>query len=73
MPRDSIPLLFYVLSPVPEPRATFVGLRFAHVSYHSIYLDGVKTNITDEEADEIRTYLKEKEEYKEKIRKIQNG
>lgn len=30
-------------------------------------------NITDEEADEIRTYLKEKEEYKEKIRKIQNG
>ena len=34
MPRDFIPLLFYVLSPVPGPRATFVGLRFTHVSYH---------------------------------------
>ena len=38
----------------------------------SIYPDGVKTNITDEEADEIKKYLEEKEEYRKKIDEIRN-
>lgn len=39
---------------------------------YTIYPDNVKTGITDEEAEEIRKYLKEKEEYKKKVEEVKN-
>ena len=40
---------------------------------YSIYPDGNKVSITDEQADEIRDYLKLKEEYNKKVEKIKNA
>lgn len=40
---------------------------------YSIYLDGEKVIITDEQADEIESYLRAKEEYKKKVEEIKNA
>lgn len=40
---------------------------------YSIYLDGEKVIISDEQAEEIEHYLKEKEEYKKKVEEIKNA
>ncbi len=39
---------------------------------YSIYPNGEKTEITDEQAEEIRTYLAAKEEYKNRLRELEN-
>ena len=38
----------------------------------SVYLEGDKISITDEQAVVIEQYLKEKEEYREKVEQIKN-
>ena len=40
---------------------------------YSVYPDGVKISITDEQANEIEEYLKQKEEYKKKMEEIKNA
>ena len=40
---------------------------------YSIYPDGNKVSITDEQADEIRDYLKLKEKYNKKVEEIKNA
>lgn len=39
---------------------------------YTIYPDNIKTKITDTEAEEVRAYLKEKEEYKKRIEEVKN-
>ncbi len=46
------------------------GTIYGRKGYYSIYPDGDKVNITDEQADEIKKYLDAKEEYKSKISQI---
>ena len=40
---------------------------------YTIYPDGEKISITDEQAEEIKLYLVAKEEYKKKIEEIRNA
>lgn len=40
---------------------------------YSIYPDGEKVSITDEEAEEIKAYLTAKEEYKKKVEEVKNA
>ncbi len=40
---------------------------------YSIYPNGEKTTITDEQAEEIKTYLELKEDYKKKVEEIKNA
>lgn len=40
---------------------------------YAVYPDSVKTKITDEQAEEIRKYLEEKETYKKKVEEIKNA
>lgn len=39
---------------------------------YSIYLDGEKIFVTDEQVEEIKNYLNEKEEYNKKVKEIKN-
>ncbi len=61
----------------PEPPTIIKGCKWNGTIYgkagnYSIYPNGEKTSITDEEADEIKRYLKEKEAYLEKVKEIEN-
>lgn len=40
---------------------------------YSVYPDGEKVDITDEQAEEIKAYLEAKEEYKKKVEEIKNA
>lgn len=40
---------------------------------YSVYPDGQKVLITDEQAEEIKEYLKQKEEYKKKVDEVKNA
>lgn len=67
------------IAAIPKPhvpkllqRHTWNQKIYGRSGNRSIYPDGVKTNITDEEADEIKKYLEEKEEYRKKIDEIRN-
>lgn len=62
----------------PEPPSIIKGCKWNGTIYgqagnYSIYLNGEKTSITDEEADELKRYLEEKEAYIEKVKKIENS
>ena len=65
---------------IPKPVAPDVlrGHRWNQKIYgkegnYSIYPDSEKVMITDEQAAEIREYLKQKEEYKKKVEEIKNA
>ena len=68
------------ISTLGKPKApdVLVGHRWNQKIYgkpgnYSIYPDGEKVSITDEEAEEIRDYIVKKEEYKKKIEEIKNA
>lgn len=42
------------------------------IKTQSIYLDGEKIEISNDQADELERYLTEKEEYRNKVREIKN-
>lgn len=46
------------------------GKIYGRAGRYSIYLDGEKTVISDQEAEELRIYLEEEEEYKEAVMEI---
>lgn len=43
---------------------------YGRPGYYSVYLDGEKVHVSDEEVEEIRKYLEEMDEYNEEIRQI---
>lgn len=62
----------------PEPPAKIKGCKWNGVVYgksgnYSIYPNGEKTSITDDEADEIKRYLEEKEVYFKRVKEIENS
>lgn len=62
----------------PEPPAKIKGCKWNGVVYgksgnYSIYPNGEKTSISDDEADELKAYLKKKEEYLQKVKEIENS
>lgn len=62
--------------PTPEVPEIVAGHKwnqkiYGKAGYYSIYPDGVKTQITDEQAEELNDYLKQLEEYQEKIKEIE--
>lgn len=68
------------IASIPKPKTPniLIGHRWNHKIYgkpgnFSVYLDNDKVTITDIEANEIRQYLKDKEEYKEKVYEIQKS
>lgn len=65
---------------IPKPKApnVLIGHRWNYKVYgksgnHSIYLDGEKVNISDEQVKELKDYITEKEEYKKKVEEIKNA
>lgn len=44
---------------------------YGKAGYYAIYPDGVKVQITDEQAEELNDYLKQLKEYQEKIKEIE--
>ena len=68
------------ISNIEKPKApsVLIGHKWNQKIYgksgnYSIYPDGNKTPITDEEAEEIKNYLVKKEEYKKKVEEIKNA
>lgn len=62
----------------PDTPQLLIGHKWNQKIYgklgkYSIYLDGDKKEITDEEAEEINKYLSEKEEYMKEIKEIKNA
>lgn len=62
----------------PKAPDVLVGHRWNQKIYgkagnFSIYPDGEKVSITDEEAEQIKEYLVKKEEYKKKVEEIKNA
>lgn len=49
------------------------GIIYGKAGNYSIYPNGEKTSITDEEADELKRYLEEKETYLKKVKEIENS
>lgn len=61
----------------PEPPTIIKGCKWNGTIYgksgnYSIYPNGEKTGISDEEAAELKRYLKEKEAYLKKVKEIEN-
>ena len=59
----------------PDAPIILVGHRWNHVVYgkpgnFSVYLDGKKVSISDQEAEEIKYYLAKNEEYKKKVEEL---
>lgn len=52
---------------------TFIITIYGKEGNYSIYPDSEKVMITDEQAAEIREYLKQKEKYKKKVEEIKNA
>lgn len=62
----------------PKAPSILVGHRWNYNIYgrkgnYSIYLDGKKTSISDQKAEEITDYLIKNEEYKKKVEEIKNA
>lgn len=62
----------------PEPPTIIKGCKWNGTIYgkagnYSIYPNGNKTSITDDEADELKAYLRKKEEYLQKVKEIENS
>lgn len=62
----------------PKVPEILIGHRWNQKIYgkpgnYSIYPDGNKTPITDEEAEELKDYVAAKEEYKKKVEEIKNA
>lgn len=60
----------------PEPPTIIKGCKWNGVIYgkagnYSIYPNGKKTSITDDDADELKAYLRKKEEYLQKVKEIE--